>query len=110
MQPDQDATTGEVHIRLAEALAAQQRYDDALQALELVPVADLTFNHSVCRWNAALADTALGLGEVQVVRDAATRALELLDAPDQFPRHAGVGRAALTDAQRRRLQAIRRGD
>ena len=110
LQPDQNATTGEVHIGLAEALAAQQRYDDALQALELVPVTHLTLNHSVCRWNAALADAALGLGAVQVARDAAGRALALLDAPDQFSRHAGVGRAALTEVQRRRLQAIQRGD
>lgn len=110
LQPDQNATTGEVHIGLAEALTAQKRYDDALQALELVPVKHLTLNHSVCRWNAALAEAALGLGEVQVARDAGTRALALLDAPDQFSRHWGVGRAALNDLQRKRLRAIQAGD
>ena len=86
LKPDQNATTGEVHIGLAEALVAQRRFD------------------------AALADAALGMGEAQIAHDAATRALALLDAPDQFSRHAGVGRAVLTNARRRRLQAIARGD
>jgi tetratricopeptide (TPR) repeat protein len=110
LRPDQNATSGEVHIGLAEALTAQERYEDALQALELVPPTRLTLNHSVSRWNAALAEAALGVGEQQLARDAAKRALALLDSADQFSRHPGVGRAVLTDAQRRRLEAIERGD
>lgn len=110
LRPDQNGTSGEVHIGLAEALTAQQRYDDALHALELAPVTDLTLNHAACRWNAALADAASGRGEVQVARDAARRALALLDERDQFSRHPGVGRAALSDDQRRRLQVIQGSD
>ncbi len=110
LRPDQNATTGEVHIGLAEALTAQERYDEALNALDLVPVTRLTLNHSVCRWNVALAVAALGAGNVHVARDAAARALALLQAPDQFSRHSGVGRAVLSDAQRTWLQAIEEGD
>lgn len=106
LRPDMNATSGEVHIGLAEALVAQGRHEDALAALEYVPVARLMVNHSVGRWNVALAEAALGVGEQQVAADAARRALALLDAPDQFTRHKGVGRAALTDDQVNRLRAI----
>ena len=106
LRPDMNATTGEVHIGLAEALSAQGRHDDALLALDYVPAARLTLNHAICRWNAALSEAALGVGERQVAADAAARALDLLDAPDQFTRHKGVGRARLTDAQVKRLRVI----
>jgi predicted negative regulator of RcsB-dependent stress response len=109
LRPDLNATTGEVHIGLAEALIAQERYDEALHALEHLPVTRLTLNHAVCRWNAALADAALGVGDRGLAREAAGHALALLDAPDQFARHPGVGRAALTDEQQTRLRAIAAG-
>jgi tetratricopeptide (TPR) repeat protein len=109
LRPDMNATSGEVHIGLAEALIAQDRYDEAVQALDYVPVSSFTMNHGVCRWNAALAEATLGVGEPQVAREAAGRALALLDAADQFTRHAGVGRAVLNDAQQKRLRAIASG-
>ncbi len=98
LRPDLNATTGEVHIGLAEALNAQKRYDEALQALDYLPATDLTLNHGVCRWNGALADAALGVGDFEVAREAASRALALLREPDQFSKHRGVGRAALSPA------------
>lgn len=110
LRPDMNATSGEVHIRLAESLSAQSRFDDALKALDYVPVAKLGLNHSHCRWNAALAEAALGAGEQRVAAAAAERALALLDAPDQFSRHKGVGRAQLSTQQVERLGAIARGD
>lgn len=109
LRPDLNATTGEVHIGLAEALIAQGRHEEALQALEYVPVARLGSNHAICRWNVALADAALGAGEQQVAAEAAARALALLDAPDQFARHPGVGRAALPGDQVKRLRVIASG-
>lgn len=110
LRPDMNATTGEVHVGLAETLTAQGRYDEAIAALEYVPVARLGLNHSLCRWNIALSEAALGLGERQVAADAAARALDLLDAPDQFVRHKGVGRARLSDAQVHRLRVIAAGE
>lgn len=109
LRPDQNATSGEVHIGLAEALLGQERYAEALEALNTVPVADLTLNHAVCRWNVALAEAAGGLGERQVAAAAAARALDLLDAPDQFRRHSGVGRAVLSDEQVARLRKLASG-
>jgi tetratricopeptide (TPR) repeat protein len=110
LRPDLNGTTGEVHIGLAEALSAQERYAEALEALDYLPAADLTLSHGVCRWKAALADAALGVGDSQVARQAARRALALLAAPDQFPRHRRVGRAALTEEQQAHLRAIASGD
>ncbi len=110
LRPDLNATTGEVHIGLAEALNAQKRYDEALQALDYMPATDLTLNHGVCRWNAALADAALGVGEFEVARQAASQALALRGAPDQFSRHRGVGRAALSREQQAHLRAIVTGE
>jgi tetratricopeptide (TPR) repeat protein len=109
LRPDLNATSGEVHIGLAESLTRQGRHEEALHALEYVPLAKLTLNHSICRWNAALAAAALGVGELQVAAAAAARALALLDAPDQFTRHPGVGRAALPSKEAERLRAVAAG-
>lgn len=108
-RPDMNATTGEVHIGLAEALLGQRRHDEALKALEYIPPTELKLAHAHCRWNAALAEAALGLGEQQVAGDAARRALDLLNAPDHFARHPGVGRARLTPEQIKRLRQIASG-
>ena len=110
LRPDLNATTGEVHIGLAEALIAQTRYHEAVEALEYQPVERLGLAHGLCRWHAALAEAALGVGEKQVAADAAARALGLLEAPDQFVRHPGVGRAVLADEQVVRLRGIAGGE
>ncbi len=110
LRPDLNATTGEVHIGLAEALNAQKRYDEALQALDYLPATDLTLNHGVCRWNAALADAALGVGDFEVAREAASRALALLREPDQFSKHRGVGRAALSQERQAHLRTVVTGE
>lgn len=110
LRPDLNATSGEVHIGLAEALIAQGRYQEAVDALDYVPVSRLGLNQSICRWNVALADAAQGLGEKQVAAEAAGRALALLDTPDQFARHPGVGRAVLTVQQVARLRSVASGD
>lgn len=109
LRTDLNGTSGEVHLGLAEALNAQGRHQEALQALEYIPVAQLGMAHAVCRWNVALADAALGVGERTVAEQAAARALALLDAPDQFARHPGIGRATLSDDQQTRLRLIANG-
>jgi predicted Zn-dependent protease len=110
LRPDMNATSGEVHIGLAEALIAQGRHQESVDALQYVPVARLGLNQSICRWNVALADAAHGLGEEQVAADAAARALALLDTPDQFTRHPGVGRAVLTEQQVAWLRSLTSGE
>lgn len=109
LRPDQGGTTSEVHIGLAEALVAQHRHAEAVETLNAFPIEQLTLNHAVCRWNAALADAAQGLGEERVAADAANRALGLLDALDQFSRHPGVGRAVLMAGQEARLRRMVQG-
>ena len=99
-------TTGTAHISLADVLNRDRDYEGALEALKLVPLARLTLNSARFRWNAVLAESALGVGELDVARDAARRALTFLDAPDQFSRHPGVGRATASKDQRDRLEAI----
>jgi predicted Zn-dependent protease len=99
-------TTGTVHISLAEVLNQEGDFDAALRALDMVRVAKLTMNSAMFRWNAALAESALGVGEQDVARAAAVRALRLLAAPDQFSRHPGVGRAEASSDQRARLETI----
>ena len=106
LRPDQNATSGEVHIGLAEALIAQGRFQEALDALDLFPVQELTMNHSVCRWNMALAEAAHGLGDSDTSAVAAERALALRVAPDQFSRHAGVGRAVMSGKQAKRMRRL----
>jgi predicted Zn-dependent protease len=63
LRPDQNATSGEVHIGLAEALIAQGRFQEATEALDSFSVHELTMNHGVYRWNMALAEAAQGLGD-----------------------------------------------
>ncbi len=110
LRPDQNATSGEVHIGLAEALIEQRRFQEAVEALDSFSVHELTLNHGVCRWNMALAEAAQGLGDSNTSALAAERALALLVAPDQFGRHPGVGRAALTDRQITRMKMLALGE
>ncbi len=110
LSTDQNATSGEVHIGLAEVLVAQGRHEEAVSALESFPVDDLMLNHAVCRWNAVLAEAAHALGQQQAAAAAAARAVALLEAPDQFSRHRGVGRAVLTDEQAQRLRRLATSD
>lgn len=105
----QNGTSGEVHVGLAEALLGQGRHREALDALRSSSVSELTMNRSICRWNAALAQAAHGAGEREAAMQAAQAALALLDAPDQFSRHPGVGRGSLNDETVKRLRAISKG-
>ena len=106
LRPDQNGTSGQVHIGLAEALTAQGRHEEALQALDREPAGGLTLHSAVSRWEAALALAAAGAGRRDEAREAARRALALLDAPDQFPRHPGVGRARLDPEQQALLREL----
>jgi predicted Zn-dependent protease len=110
LRPDLNGTSGAVHISLAEVLIEMGRYDDAVEVLGMRPLSSLTMNAARFRWNAALAHAASAIGEHDVAKQAAGRALDLLDAPDQFPRHPGVGRPSPDAADVERLRRLVAGD
>ena len=105
-RPDLDTTTGTARISLASAFVRLGRHEEALAALDDVDDAALTMNSAVFSYRLVLAEAAAGLGDRDTAAQAARAALDLLDAPDQFSRHPGVGRARPTRAQLRRLRAL----
>ncbi|WP_141137500.1 tetratricopeptide repeat protein [Blastococcus mobilis] len=107
-RPDLNGTTGTARISLASALVRLGRHEEALAALDDVDDAALTMNSAVFGYRVVLAEAAAGLGDRDTAAHAARAALDLLDAPDQFFRHPGVGRARPTRAQLRRLRALAR--
>jgi predicted Zn-dependent protease len=109
-QPDLNKTTGTARISLAAALVRLGRHDEALAALDDVDDTALTMNSAVFGFRAVLAEAAAGLGDRETAAQAARSALDLLDAPDQFARHPGVGRARPTRAQLHRVRALARAD
>ncbi len=106
--PDLNATTGTAPISLAAALVGLGRYREALDALAGVEDSALTMNAAVFRYRAALAEAAAGVGDARTAGEAARLALEVLDAPDQFLRHPGVGRASADRSLIRRLRKLAR--
>lgn len=109
LRPDLNGTSGQAHISLAEVLNQRRAHLEALHALARIPLAKLGLDVARFRWNAALADAAAGVGERQVAKVSAERALALLRAPDQFARHPGVGRAETSQLQEARLRALADG-
>lgn len=107
-RPDLGTTTGTARVSLASALVRLGRHEEALAALDDVDDAALTMNSAVFGYRVVLAEAAAGLGDRGTAAHAARAALELLDAPDQFSRHPGVGRARPTPGDLRRLRALAR--
>ena len=104
-----NGTTQAMHVSLAEVLVIQQRFEAAAEALVRRPVKDLVMNQLMYRWHACAAGVALGMGDLREASSAAARALALVSAPDQFPRHPGVGRVKTGEARIRRLDNIAGG-
>ena len=107
-------TSGCVNISLAELLIEADcgREMEAIAQLELV-VTDgqlhgslRYFNHVKFRWEVALAVANDRLGQSDNSRRAAERALNLLDTPDPFARHPGVGRALASESTVRMLKDL----
>lgn len=108
--PPLSCTSGAAHMSLAQIYLDRGEPEAALEALNYVPVNQLGMNALVFRWNVLLADISLAMGERDVSQAAARRALALLEAPDQFSRHPGVGRAEAEAALVTRLRQLERGD
>ncbi len=90
----------------AEVLAEIGDFVGALVALEDIDMQTVPFNSAHFRWNAILASAASAVGDTETARHAARRALKLLDAPDPFSRHPGVGRATASNDEKARLETI----
>lgn len=109
-RPRMSCTSGATHLSLAQIYLDQGDPQAALESLDYLPVGELGMNDHIFRWNVLLADTCLALGELDEAKAAARRALVYLEAPDQFSRHPGVGRAVADAALVGRLEAIQRGE
>lgn len=107
--PPLSCTSGGAHLSLAQIHLDRGEHELALEALNYVAPTELGMNALIFRWNALLAEISLALGEMQVSQAAAQRALALLDAPDQFARHPGVGRATADRVEVERLQRLAHG-
>ncbi|HTP24505.1 MAG TPA: tetratricopeptide repeat protein [Anaeromyxobacteraceae bacterium] len=94
---------GSAGLSLAEVLiemGGEEVSEEALQVLR-DELPRLTFNSSRFRWETALAILSERLGEIETSKRAARRALDLIDAAPQFPRHGrDVGVATATPEQR----------
>lgn len=108
-QPDLNTTTGAAHISLAGALLGLGRPEEAVRALGGVDQSALTMNSAVFRYRATLAEAAAAVGDRHTATEAARQALALVDAPDQFSRHPGVGRARAAATQIERLRTLAGG-
>jgi len=103
------ATSGAVNISLAELLLdVPGREREVLEQLDLLkpPSSPLKLNYHQFRWERVLAVVSARLGETETSQKAASRALALVTAPDQFARHKGVGRVVASDAVLRELERL----
>jgi tetratricopeptide (TPR) repeat protein len=107
-------TSGCVNISLAELLieADAGREAEALAQLELL-VSDGQlhgslghFNDVRFRWETAFAVATDRLGQYENSKRAAERALELLDTPEPFSRHPGIGKAHASETTVRTLKDL----
>jgi predicted Zn-dependent protease len=105
---DLTATSGVVPLSLAEVLFERHGSAAAVEVRSLLayPAMQVVFNvHQVraLTLNARLADS---LGDTDLRRSEAARALEAAGAPSQFTRHPGIGVANLTAADLDELELL----
>jgi tetratricopeptide (TPR) repeat protein len=92
---------GSAGLSLGEVLIEngdERSSEEALQVLR-GELPRIVFNASRFRWELALATVSERLGDLETSRRAARRALALLEASPQFPRHGDVGIATGTPEQ-----------
>lgn len=107
--PERNGTSGMVEVSLAEVLLEAGRADDAAVALEQADRDSVdTFHANLFRFLVTRARIDAARGHVDGAATAAARALELVDAPSQYPRHPGVGVVRTDDASIDALQEMTR--
>ena len=98
-------------VSLAEVLLDQGRVEDAANALAQAKESSVTaFHANLFRYLVAVVRVAKARGDVEGGGAAAAQALGLLDAPDQYSRHPGVGAVRTDDATVSMLKAAARPD
>lgn len=105
---DSGATTGLVAVSLAEVLTEAGRPEEAWALLHSATAETETlqaFDHARFRWLTACARAADALQDQGAAVQAATDALALVGAPDQYARHPGVGAVRVDEAT---LSSLRR--
>ncbi|WP_167760507.1 tetratricopeptide repeat protein [Blastococcus sp. CT_GayMR16] len=101
--PPSNVRSDILHVSLAEVLLELQRPEEASTVLvqmsedEQVMFGITAFYDSLFRYELACAKAARMLGDSEAAAAAADRALGLVDLPDQYSRHPGVG-GVQTDA------------
>jgi predicted Zn-dependent protease len=90
--------SGMVEVSLAEVLLDLGRPGEAAIALDEVEMDPVTaFHANLFRYLAARARVARAQGDDDAAAESARRALSLIDTPDQYSRHSGVGVARPDD-------------
>ena len=101
------SVSGMVEVSLAEVLLDLGRPDEAAAALDEADMFSVTMFHAnLFRHLVALARIAQARGDANAAANAAARALGLIDAPDQYSRHPGVGAVQTDDATISMLRAM----
>ena len=100
-------SSGMTAVSLAEILLDQGRVDDAAEALDQAEESSVTaFHANLFRYLVAVVRVATAHGDGGSAADAAARALDLIDAPDQYSRHPGIGAVRTDDATVAMLKAV----
>ncbi len=91
--PNLSGTTGQVHVKLAEALFTldAERYGSEVTDHLHRAVAHLRFNNDIFRWSVLNARAAARAGDHVAARESALRALDAANAGPQLSRHPTVG-------------------
>lgn len=107
-RPDLNATSGIVPLSLAEVLFERHGSAAAAEVRNLLayPAMQIVFNVHQVRALTLSARLADSMGDTDLRRSEAARALEAAAAPSQFSRHPGIGVANLTATDLEELQRL----
>ncbi|WP_164704417.1 hypothetical protein [Blastococcus litoris] len=106
-----NGTMGMTEVSLAEVLLDRGRADDAAATLAGADQSSVSaFYANRFRYLTASARIASARGENRTAADLARQALALMDAPDQYSRHPGVGAVQSDDATTSLLAVIASAD
>lgn len=107
-RPDLNATSGVIPLSLSEVLFEQHgpKAADEIRSLLAYPEMRIVFNVHQVRALTLSARLADAVGNTDLRRIEAARALEAAAAPSQFSRHPGIGVSNLTDADLKELERL----
>jgi tetratricopeptide (TPR) repeat protein len=111
-RPDLNATSGTTPLSLAEVLFELHGASAGQEVRRLLGYSHmrLGFNNEMVRALTLSARVAEAVGNVELRRSEAQRALKLLDAEPQFPRHRTVGVPKIDDTELDELRRLAQAD